>query len=396
MALPSPVELAKWQLSSDRERMAKTPWLFQHKVSRMLASPFAFLRGAAPLFYEVLKTDRGLASGPGGDGWITGDLHLENFGCYRVDPVWHGSRVVFDVNDFDDATVAPWRWDMTRLGTSLLLAARGLGLSGSASLDLLGELLDTHRRHARSVEAAPPEVPRIQRLVEGASAVSHAALLARRTSGHGEKRRFVRGDHYRSISRALRLQVERAFARYAQALPQELLPAAGTFQVQDVAFRIAGTGSLGSKRFGILVHGKGGKDGAWMFDMKEQGEPSSSVLVNPPGDEGAVRVVQALRTCLAKPPLLAGVTTVGGRSMLVRRLAPQEEKLSLQGATAEELGPIVRLLAYHAAGVHRRGAKGKRPRWTDKDVARLVSNVVTLTGLHEATYLAYCALTRAP
>src|SRR3982074_1839676 len=103
-----PMAPARHQLANDRARTRRFPLLFARKLTRMSASPLAFLRGAAPLFYEMLASRRELADGPPGEGFIVGDLHLENFGAYR--PGADGDRprelkkhaVVFNLNDFDD------------------------------------------------------------------------------------------------------------------------------------------------------------------------------------------------------------------------------------------------------------------------------------------------------
>src|SRR5579859_2991141 len=114
MILVDPLRLARRQLEIDRDRTARFPHLLAHKANRMMASPFAFLRGSAPLFYELLERHPVLAQGPRGEGWIVGDAHMENFGAYRagkltVEESKHsrGEAIVFDLNDFDDAVVGP-------------------------------------------------------------------------------------------------------------------------------------------------------------------------------------------------------------------------------------------------------------------------------------------------
>src|SRR5262249_53408943 len=127
-----PVALARRQLARDLKRTRSFPGIFEHKRERMRPSPLAFLRGTAPLYYELLERSPDLAAGPGGEGWLVGDLHLENFGAYRptapVADEGRGSRksartnhIAFDLNDFDDAIVGPWRFDVLRLMVSLVL-----------------------------------------------------------------------------------------------------------------------------------------------------------------------------------------------------------------------------------------------------------------------------------
>src|SRR5262245_46644129 len=126
MVRPSPIELADWQLARDREATARFPDLLEHKLRRMSVSPLAYLRGSAPLFYRLLAEHPELSKGPRGKGWLCGDAHLENFGVFRTDAKksrTHAGEeaVVFDVNDFDEAVVGPWRIDVLRLVTSLIL-----------------------------------------------------------------------------------------------------------------------------------------------------------------------------------------------------------------------------------------------------------------------------------
>src|SRR5215831_5023853 len=107
-----PLRLARRQLEIDHARTKRFPHLFPHKMERMGASPLAFLRGAAPLFYDLLAARPSLAEGPRGKGWLCGDMHLENFGAYHPDALTRGerapkrptkggtARAVFNLNDF--------------------------------------------------------------------------------------------------------------------------------------------------------------------------------------------------------------------------------------------------------------------------------------------------------
>src|SRR5580698_5335966 len=102
---PSPNSLARAQISRDKKQLAKFPKLLPHKIDRMRASSFAFLRGAAPLFYSLLKGHRNLVPALPGTGWIAGDLHLENFGAFRADGFKGDpgkAHIVYGPNDFDD------------------------------------------------------------------------------------------------------------------------------------------------------------------------------------------------------------------------------------------------------------------------------------------------------
>src|SRR5262249_55833610 len=154
-----------------------------------------FLRGAAPLYYDILRERPQLGEGPAGEGWLAGDLHVENFGAYRPEPLGSAAdRVAFDLNDFDDAFRGPWRLDVIRLATSLILRARSGGLPGADAMALAESLIAAHE--LAHIPAPPPAV---KTLVGRASARSRRALLDARTAIVGGKRRFVRGPRYHSL-----------------------------------------------------------------------------------------------------------------------------------------------------------------------------------------------------
>ena len=107
-----PFALARWQIDRDREITRKTPGLLEHKRERMVCSPLAFLRGSADLFHRIMALRPDLMVGPDGDGWIIGDLHVENFGAFRAERPSRPERddeVVFDlrtVPEHQDGVIA--------------------------------------------------------------------------------------------------------------------------------------------------------------------------------------------------------------------------------------------------------------------------------------------------
>src|SRR5262249_13310536 len=145
----------------------------------------------------------------------------------------------------------------------------------------------------------PPAVPRpVKELVDGSAQRSRRKLLDARTEVAGDKRRFTRGPRYRSLPSGLVAPARQAFADFVASLP----PAPPErFEIVDLAFRIAGTGSLGCLRVAVLTKGKGGRHAFWIFDMKEEGAPAGQTFSRSVPRQGADRALSAMEACLAHP-----------------------------------------------------------------------------------------------
>jgi uncharacterized protein (DUF2252 family) len=132
---PDPIELLEEQAES------RVPELVPVRYGRMLVSPFSYYRGAAlPMASDLAATPvSGLAV------QACGDAHLSNFGIF-------GSaerRLVFDVNDFDETLPGPWEWDVKRLAASLEIAARDNGFAGKKRRAIVAAAVTRYREAMR-------------------------------------------------------------------------------------------------------------------------------------------------------------------------------------------------------------------------------------------------------
>jgi uncharacterized protein (DUF2252 family) len=133
---PDPIALLEEQAT------ARVPELVPVRYGRMMVSPFTYYRGAAlPMASDLATTPvTGLAV------QACGDAHLSNFGVF-------GSaerRLVFDVNDFDETLPGPWEWDVKRLAASLEVAARGNGFAGKQRREIVAATVASYRQAMRS------------------------------------------------------------------------------------------------------------------------------------------------------------------------------------------------------------------------------------------------------
>jgi uncharacterized protein (DUF2252 family) len=352
----------------------------------MQESAFAYLRGTAPLYYELLGACPELAAGPEGEGWIVGDLHLENFGAFRTGS--SDDEVVFDLNDFDDTVEAPWRWDVLRLLTSLLLATRGRGMSGSFAIELARKLVHAYAEHLASGKMPHTPEP-VAKLTERVADRKREQFLNSRTRISGGRRHFVLGEKYAQLPDSVVKSVAHSLKTFLPAAGEER-PEPEKLELIDAAFRVAGTGSLGCHRIAALTEGKGSPDACWIFDIKEEFQAAAELAgiksTLAPND----RVVQGLRRCVARGPRMLGTTTLNGRPMILRRFMPQEDKLEASALEQAEFESIVPFFGALTARGHLRGAE-KRPArvWSEQDCEDMVARATVVAGWHEAVYLAF-------
>src|SRR3569833_1923918 len=106
------------------------PEMVQLKYEAMAENHFCFFRGTCHLFYEDLAAAKPLPLSP--LAWICGDLHLENFGSFRGE----NGLVYFDLNDFDEAVLAPAAYEVVRLATSIFVAFDALDIEPEKALKM--------------------------------------------------------------------------------------------------------------------------------------------------------------------------------------------------------------------------------------------------------------------
>lgn len=386
--------LARHQIEMDHRKTRWFPALFNRKVERMRNSPLNFLRGSAELYYQVLAEQPTLRSGPGPSGWITGDLHLLNFGAYRPglthDENAKESKAVFELNDFDEAVVGPWRFDVVRMLTSIVLGARECGFERATTEASMRAFCAAYT-HSEGATETPLIVANLIRTVQRRTAEE---LLDDRTTVVRGKRRFVHDNRYVAIEKALFKEITASLTEFAESLPAAERPHREQLEVFDCALRISGTGSLGALRIAVVVSGKDPPNRCWLFDMKSEGKPSAKPVVPKQRWKKAERALVGMQACLEQPPKLSGMSRLWGRSMLVRRLTPQEDRIDFSQINKRSWSDVIRFLAALSARAHRRGSKEGRCKWTDAECETFISQAFHLAGLHDSVYVAYKSQTK--
>lgn len=331
--------------SRDPERLTR-------KLAAIAADPFAFFRGTNHLYVESLRNEATLLDAP--TTYVCGDLHLENFGSFKGD----NGLVYFDLNDFDDALVAPLTVDVVRLLSSVLVAAGRLGLSEANATRACEEMLTTY---AAVLQTGKP------RWLERATAIGMVATLLRRvkrrkrgellsertTLRKGRRRLLCDGRHTLPADRPAREHARAILAAYSRQSHHGHRLAA-----DDVVLRIAGVGSLGVERYVVLAHDEmGGMQR--LIDIKRAAPGAWQDLPNrsqPRWGSDAKRVATAQQIMQAASPALLSAVDMGKASYLVKSLQPTTDRVDLARCNGfASLREVLVTMAHAAAWAHLRG-----------------------------------------
>jgi uncharacterized protein (DUF2252 family) len=330
----------------------RDPVALELKLRRLSDSELGFLRGTFHLYVADFQAadvaPLAFRAQP-----VVGDVHLENLGAYRA----ADGQVVFDVNDFDEAGKASPLLDLTRFAASIALARA----QDSDALAVAGITAFLEGWYQGVAGADEPRWPRaVRELLVSAAEVRRGQWLTKRveTARTGERRFRSEGKakpkYERVLEPSLRAAIEAGAARFGRSCAQR--PSPGWPVVLDVALRRAGTGSLGRKRWAVLIAGH--KPGAKERVLELKEAFPSALRPTQPGN-AAERVIALQRRLQAAPPMFIGATHIASRPYTVRELQPTEAKVDISAASLD-----MESLCHASGGVlgrlHRRGAISKQ------------------------------------
>ena len=316
-----PVAILK---AADAPLATRNPDLVALKIQQMSASPFAFFRGSAVLFYADARSDARL--GTSIEIPLQGDFHLENLGTYRT----ASGPVAYDLNDFDEAFTGAYLWELARCAVSIHLAAdEHLSLSAAERDALSRRFLGSVHRRLVQLQRSPGELSSPLRETE-LTGPARAAIHQAEKQDRGEflqklapQARFKTGKKVREVDAATRQAVADTVRGYAAGR----LQGEGYYQVKDVAERIAGVASLGRYRYIALIEGPTASPGDDVVLELKEALPSASGLGK--GQDDASRVLQAYRYFLPEADPLLGMAKFRGQGMLVREHQPAKGGVEL-------------------------------------------------------------------
>lgn len=329
-------------LQVNRKRIAK---LVPIKMGRMAVSPFGFFRGNV----AVMAADLAILANTGIPVQICGDAHVRNLGAYSAPD----GRLVFDINDFDETITAPWEWDLRRLATSLMLAGREAGDSDRQCRDAVlacAALYRTKMLAFSRMTCIEVHKYRTHRQFVGrtGNSVLQRALretpdrtLAKLTVGHGGTPIFRSNPPVLTrVAQSEAQQVVKSLRPYEDTLPGCSQQALSFYRPVDVAFKIVGTGSVGTYDYVVLHFAGEGKRDPLFIQVKQAVQSAYAPYVKSP--ETAMhqgqRVVHGQRLFEIQSDMMLGWTSLQGREFLVRQLS--DHKASIQDDELKGAGLI--------------------------------------------------------
>jgi uncharacterized protein (DUF2252 family) len=358
-----PIELLKINSAGRVERLVPL------RYGRMLASPFAFYRGSAILqAHDLAGTqDSGILV------QVCGDCHLCNFGGFATPE----RKLLFDINDFDETSLAPWEWDLKRLAASFVVAARHQRYKRGAADELVYRLVQSYQSRMQAYagmgmletwydqisfdrlleeEPSPAIQKRIRKGIERASDRTQESLLPRMTQHTGERYAildappavfhvFGKSTLFAPDDELLKIRDAEgarntAYQAYLSTLAPDRYQLLSRFAYQDTAFKVVGVGSVGTRCLIMLLVGPLGKP--LFLQFKEAGQSVVARYFKPKQKARAARkagrdearhegrrVVDGQRLMQAASDLFLGWTDGPlGRHFYVRQL--RDMKLSPQ------------------------------------------------------------------
>ncbi|MEW1644394.1 DUF2252 domain-containing protein [Streptomyces sp. NPDC091219] len=352
----------------------RIPGLTPIRVGRMAATPFAFLRGSAGLMAHDLARTPMTRIG----AQICGDAHAANFGLYGD----ARGGLVIDLNDFDETVHGPWEWDLKRLAASLVLAGREAGADEDTCRHAAHGAVGSYRRTMRLLAKLPvldawnaiadeelvshadarDLLGTLERVSEKARANTSGRFAAKSTEAVEDGgRRFVDASPVlRRIPDEEAAAVAASLEEYLDTLSEDRLPLLARHTVHDVAFRVVGTGSVGTRSYVVLLLDHRGEP--LVLQVKEA-RPSALVphlltagFTAPQVPHEGRRVVLGQKRMQVVSDILLGWTTVDGRPFQVRQFRNRKGSVDPAALAADQIDDYGRMTGALLARAHAHSA----------------------------------------
>jgi uncharacterized protein (DUF2252 family) len=301
----------------------------QLKYAFMRENAFRFFRGTCHLFYEDMARAKALPKSP--LVWMSGDLHVENFGSYKGE----NRLVYFDLNDFDEAVLGHAVWEVARMVTSIFVAFKTLKIEEARATKMAQLFLKIYAETLAKGKAVYIEPQTAKGIVctflTAVSKRKKRTLLKNKTISKKNNKLVLHIDneHHIELDPALKQELIDYITRWITNDDNSPY----NFEVVDAAFRIAGTGSVGVRRYVFLLRSTRDDSEYFMLDMK-QATPSSLLpyikVKQPRWQSEAHRMLTIQNRMQNITPALLSTNEYEGESYVLQELQPTKDKINFK------------------------------------------------------------------
>ena len=304
------------------------PDMLRLKYEAMAENAFRFFRGTCHLFYEDLAAAEPLPLSP--LAWICGDLHIENFGSYKGD----NKLVYFDLNDFDEAVLAPAAYEVARMVTSIFIAFDNLSIEPAKALNMARLFTKTYSATLAKGKAISIE-PRTAKgivcaFLTAATKAREKELLKKRTVSKNKKIMLsLQDERHFKLDKKLRRELKAHINEWIKTSSDGPY----NYEVISAVFRLAGTGSIGVKRYLFLLKSTNTKNKYLLLDMKQARASSLLPFVHVQQlqwDTEAARVIGVQQRMQNVPAALLSTTVFRDESFIIQELQPVKDSIKFK------------------------------------------------------------------
>jgi uncharacterized protein (DUF2252 family) len=348
------------------------------RFARMLTDPFSFYRGSA----AVMAADLATSPTSGIELMCCGDAHVSNFGMYAAPD----RSIIFDLNDFDEAAVAPGEWDIKRLITSAIVGGRHAGYPDKAIRSCVRQALEGYRTslHAmldmsvldRYYLRVEPEkytgkvskglLGVIQKTTSRARTRTSARIVKQivEMGQDGTPRLREAPPVLQHVAGETEDKLLESIEEYLAAVPTDIAVLLSHFRVTDVALRVVGVGSVGTRCYLVILVGP--DDTPLVLQIKEATrsvleeyggwrQPDTLTAAIEAKGQG-VRVVDGQLILQAMSDVFLGTTRKDGRDYYVRQFHDMKGTVETEGMSASTFSEYVTACAVLLARAHSQSA----------------------------------------
>jgi uncharacterized protein (DUF2252 family) len=366
------------------QAQSRVPELVPVRHGRMLVSAFTFYRGAAlPMAADLASTP---ASGLRVQ--LCGDAHLSNFGAFASPE----RRLVFDVNDFDETLPGPFEWDVKRLAASFAVAGRDSGFSARDRRKIVLAAAASYRTAMREFAAQPllevwyahmnieeaigefrsqvkaKRLKAFEKLMAKAHTRDSTQVLSKLTTVTDGRRRIISQpptivpveEVFSDVQAdAIYEQIRSVLGKYRRSLQSDRRHLLGQFTLVQVARKVVGVGSVGTRAWIVLMDAGDGAEP--LFLQAKEAQPS--VLADYCGrsqyNNQGERVVAGQHLQQAQSDIFLGWTRITGpegndRDFYVRQLRDWKFSVPIELMLPPGLTVYARLCGWTLARAHAR------------------------------------------